>query len=102
MLLGRGANPNDSERRGDSPLEDSAYYGHEEIFQRLLDKGADVTDRAVSGPVSQGRDKILRILLDKGAKVDLRWALDVSSSNRHEKVLQLLLDTYPSVYDADV
>jgi ankyrin repeat protein len=73
ILLDSGANPNATNKRGDTALMLAATYGHEEIAQRLLEKSADpnVANKygltALMHAARYGHANVAKRLLEKGA-----------------------------------
>jgi hypothetical protein len=59
----------------------AAFYGHERVVQRLLNKGADVAGKDRSGQTAlsraamEGHEAVVELLLEKGADVMLRRSL---------------------------
>lgn len=77
-LLARGANSNREDYFGDTPLLGAAHKGNADIFQLMIDHGADWrTDPTGMGPVinaaaARGNFEIVKILLDAGEDVNRR------------------------------
>jgi ankyrin repeat protein len=73
MLLEKGANPNISDKYGDTPLSEAVSNGHHSIVEFLLEKGANPNisnndgDIPLHEAVNNGHHKIVELLLEKGA-----------------------------------
>jgi ankyrin repeat protein len=81
----------------------AAFYGHEKVVQRLLEKGADIAGKdrfrqtALSWAAIEGHEAAVELLLEKGADVESKdgdyghtpqfWAAE----NGYEVVVKLLL-----------
>jgi hypothetical protein len=74
QLLALGAEINDQNGEGVTPLMIAAYHGHLEMVRALTDHGADVQTTDKDGFTAamladhSGHDEIVRILLARGAK----------------------------------
>lgn len=97
-----------------TPLQISAYMGHEAIVRLLLDHNANVNQRSVhSSPldyaVMEGRETIVRLLLETGAKVTTKapssyyglrglTTLGLAARAGHTAIVKLVLDhgTHPT------
>src|SRR5271163_1121233 len=81
----------------------AAFYGHERVVQRLLEKGADVAGKDRSGRTAlslaamKGHEAGMELLLEKGADVECRsnggrtplwWA----AKKGHDAAVKLLLE----------
>lgn len=97
----KAVNAKDGQSR--SPLLFAAEYGHHEVAEFLLDRGADVNaqdqyDRtALHAAVYGDHEIVVRLLLENGADVNAQdaygsSALQQASSNGNEAVVRLLLD----------
>jgi len=106
-LLDGGADPNEFASDGFTPLTLAAFFTHPEAVRLLLDRGADVHQRARnerlevlpihSAAANGGSVEIVRMLLDAGADVNARQpegfrAIDAARQEGHEKLEQLLLE----------
>jgi len=106
-LLDGGADPNEFAPDGFTPLTLAAFFKHPEAVQVLLDRGADVHQRARnehlkvlpihSAAANGGSVEIVRALLDAGADVNARQpggfrAIDAARQEGHEELERLLLD----------
>lgn len=97
-----------------TPLQISAYMGHEAIVRLLLDHNANVNQRSVrSSPldyaVMEGRESIVRLLLERDAKVTIKapssyyglsglTTLGLAARAGHTAIVKLVLDhgTHPT------
>jgi ankyrin repeat protein len=106
-LLDSGADPNEFAPDGFTPLTLAAFFKHLEAVRLLLDRGADVHQRARheqikvlpihSAAANGGSVEIVRALLDAGADVNARQpegfrAIDAARQEGHEELERLLLD----------
>jgi hypothetical protein len=79
LLIAKGAEVN-AVFGGDTALSDAAYYGHTEVVELLLTKGADANGMAPAGssPLPWaayfGHTQIVKLLLARGADVDAKNA----------------------------
>ena len=94
---------NAEDRSNRSSLAYAACYGHYEMAELLLDKGADVNAQgghygnALQGASLRGHEQSVKLLLDKGADTNAQGgsygnALQGASSRGHEQIVKLLLD----------
>lgn len=97
-----------------TPLQISAYMGHDAIVRLLLDHDANVNQRSVhSSPldyaVTEGRESIVRLLLERGATVTIKapsscygfrglTTLGLAARAGHTAIVKLVLDhgTHPT------
>jgi ankyrin repeat protein len=86
-------------------LQAAAARGHDQIVQRLLEKGADVNapagddyGTALQAAAARGHDQIVQRLLEKGADVNAParraygTALQMAASKGHDQIVQRLLE----------
>lgn len=84
---------------GDSPLTAAAQNGHIKIVRILIEAGADIDERNISGrsalmaAADAGQLEVVRLLLEKGARVDIRdgtgsTALDLAK--KYPRIVALL------------
>lgn len=103
ILLARGADVNQHDRLGTTPLQLAAEWGHIKIVKLFLSRGADINQRGrfYSTPLHQaaenGHVMIVKLLLAHGADVDLadnkgRTALSVAACQEYKATVRLLLD----------
>ena len=90
--------------KGYSALMWASEYGHKEVAELLLDKGAQVDLPSANGSTSmimasrKGHKEVVELLFDRGAKVEVelrggaKSALAAASRNRHKEVSVLLPD----------
>jgi uncharacterized protein len=106
-LLDGGADPNEFAPDGFTPLTLAAFFKHPEAVRLLLDRGADVHQRARneqiqvlplhSAAADGGSVEIVRDLLDAGADVNATQpggfrAIDAARQEGNEELDQLLLE----------
>jgi ankyrin repeat protein len=106
-LLDGGAGPNDFAPDGFTPLTLAAFFKHPDAVRLLLERGADVHQRARnehlrvlpihSAAANGGSVEIVRDLLDAGADVNARQpegfrAIDAARQEGHEELERLLLE----------
>jgi len=78
---------------GFTPLHCAARYGHKEVAQLLIAKGADVNAKDTRGrtpidlAINQGRKEIVKLLLSKGCDVSLHTAAYLGDLQRVEKFI---------------
>ena len=90
--MDRGADLNQANKVGCTPLHMAAYYGKPEVVQLLIDRGADASARAVNGdtPVQfaayrlnamldyRKKEECARILAQAGSDLTYQAELDTS------------------------
>jgi ankyrin repeat protein len=106
-LLDGGADPNEFAPDGFTPLTLACFFNHRDAVRLLLDRGADVHQRARneqiqvlpihSAAANDGSVEIVRMLLDAGADVNATQpggfrAIDAARQEGHEELERLLLD----------
>jgi ankyrin repeat protein len=99
VLLEHGADPNTrSGATGLTLLEGAAWHGYTELFNKLLEKGANVDSgdlTALEIAAHLGRVQMVEELLERGADVNLNpdgrlSALDVAKIEGHTDIVQML------------
>ena len=106
-LLDEGADPNEFAPDGFTPLTLAAFFKHPEAVHLLLERGADVHQRARheqiqvlpihSAAADGGSVEIVRALLDAGADVNATQpggfrAIDAARQDGNEELERLLLE----------
>lgn len=102
-LLNRGADPNITERQGQSPIMLAAQAGNKTVVRTLLDKSADVNAKDADGETAlmlasrHGHAAIARLLIESGADVNTAnhagmTPLRIAKENGRTKVAILLLE----------
>jgi predicted Zn finger-like uncharacterized protein len=102
-LLQKGANVNEPDSLGWSPLHFAAYKGYKQTAEVLLNNGAIVNAKANNDvrplhlAAEQGQTVLAELLLGKGADVNARqvqgWTpLGLAAQNGHLETVKLLLD----------
>ncbi len=80
-LIQQGADVNERDSQGNTPLSRAASYGYLEVVRTLLDKGANVDSRNTRGETAlmlasasyrSNNEPIIRLLLTKGANMDIK------------------------------
>ena len=78
VLLRAGANPNDIDSDGETPLIVAAYYGNAAIIKQLIEAGANVNAReprnsstALFVAAWKGHRDVVELLLSKGAEANI-------------------------------
>ena len=91
-------------------ISDSLTYacikGERELFDYLIEKGADITindNKSLIAACKNGHIEIAKILIEKGADVTSKdnCALEVAAENMHSDIVELLLDKGASVPQED-
>ncbi|KAL9034420.1 MAG: hypothetical protein Q9180_005419 [Flavoplaca navasiana] len=88
---------------GNTPLITAALYGHDELIETLLVKGAHVNAQgkhsgtALQGASGQGHKQVVKTLLNNGALVNAKGgsygtALIAASARGSEEIVKILLD----------
>ncbi|XP_064389815.1 uncharacterized protein LOC135337765 isoform X3 [Halichondria panicea] len=106
LLIDKGANVDENNMDGMTPLYVACENSHTEIAQLLIDKGADVNRRnklqerntPLYVACEKGHTKTAQILIDRGACVkwwNMEWntPLHVTCENGHTETAQLLIDS---------
>ena len=106
-LLRQGADVNETDAYGNTPLSRAASRGHLEVMRVLIENGANINSRnklgstplmmALFSPYSPARALIIRMLLDKGAEIALRnnegkTALDIAIGLARLDAVRILKD----------
>jgi len=100
-LLAKGANPNFTDNKEQTPLMKAAYGGYQEVCALLIDKGADVNAKdkygftALMYAAKNGHKDICDLLLSKGADInaqdkDGKTALKYAIENKKDDVADFL------------
>ncbi|MGF1625156.1 MAG: ankyrin repeat domain-containing protein [Alphaproteobacteria bacterium] len=103
LLLDYGANANETDGTGNSPLSQASALGNIDAVDRLIAAGAQVNWANQQGmtplmrAAQAGAVGVIRRLLDAGALVDLtdftgRDALSWAESSNHQRAAQILRD----------
>ena len=112
MLLSNGANVNQADYDGSSPLHLAAYEGHEAVVAILLSNGANVNQADKNGNSTlhsaayNGHDAVVAVLLSNGANINQAanngWSpLHRAASFGHDAVVAVLLTNGANVNQAD-
>ncbi|MBI3312171.1 MAG: bifunctional diaminohydroxyphosphoribosylaminopyrimidine deaminase/5-amino-6-(5-phosphoribosylamino)uracil reductase RibD [Candidatus Omnitrophica bacterium] len=101
LLLDRGADPNERDSYGTSPIEAAALGGHAEVVKALVARGGDVNLKGLLGvtplmlAAEKGHLEVARELIGSGAEVNAasqtgRTALLVAERNGHTELAAFL------------
>jgi len=108
-----GANVNDADGLGRTPVIEAAWGGHAEVVKYLVEKGADSNAADNNGytalmrAAEGGHLQVLSCLIHKGAQVNVRGKvrgatpLMLAAEQGHIKVLELLLSSGAKVNTVD-
>lgn len=102
LLLANGADPNERDEKGDTPLQTALSLGDEVSARRLIAHGCDVNSRNNAGStalhlaVADGRGELVSLLLAKGADVNAQdndgdTPLHSAALRGHKNIVELLL-----------
>jgi ankyrin repeat protein len=102
FLLANGADPNERDRKGDTPLHAAILERNEEAVRLLIAHGADVKARNLAGSTilhygaSEGLTGVISLLLEKGADVNAQdndddTPLHSAALRGHKDAVELLL-----------
>ena len=103
LLLANGADPNERDRKGDTPLHAGILERNEEAARLLVAHGVDVKARNLAGSTilhyaaSEGLTEVISLLLTKGVDVNAQDNDDDTPlhgsgpSGPHESAVELLL-----------
>ncbi len=111
-LLQQGADVNEKNKNGFSPLILACLFGKSDVAKVLLDKGANVNiqDDGGMAPIilaaGNGNVPLMKILLAKGAKLDMtdnkgRTAMHFAAMRSKLNALQFLLETGADLQSLD-
>lgn len=112
-LLAKGANPNDRDGLGGTPLHDAAWGGHKAVVELLIKGGADVNIRHKEGgstplhyAVITNRLEIVELLLEKGADVKTRYGqgstvLHLAANRGYKDLAGYLMDHGAPINERD-
>ncbi len=112
-LIEEGADPNQTDNQGFTPLMAAAVTGNKEIAQVLIDAGADVNqkddtgDHALIIAARFGHLEILTILINAGADLhhknnDNGWnALMAAACEGHSQIITLLIAAGADLHQTD-
>lgn len=98
---------------GRTALLNAAKYGHKEIVEMLLDKGADVNHKDEDGYTALiiaadfGHKDTVRLLLDRGADVNAQTgngetALTIAVGQKHKEIAQILQNHLDQLNQVDI
>ena len=103
QLLNGGVDADVPDQHGFPPLHVAAGYGHAEIVELLLSRGANVNSRNVEGGTAlhlaaNGHADVVSVLLANSANVDLAnanrvAAIHVAVQGSHVDVVRMLVDS---------
>ncbi len=102
LLLANGADPNERDRKGDTPLHAGILERNEEAARLLVAHGVDVKARNLAGSTalhyaaSEGLTGVISLLLTKGVDVNAQdndgdTPLHGAALHGHKKIVELLL-----------
>jgi len=78
LLIDLGADVNQRDKGGDSPLDEAAFRGNTEVLNLLLDHGADINASGEYGSTplhhaaSRGEAEAAKLLIESGAEVNTK------------------------------
>lgn len=78
LLLDLGADVNQRNKNGKSPLDEAAFRGNVDVIKLLLEHGVDINARseygstALHNAASRGEAEAAKLLIENGAKVDYK------------------------------
>jgi len=109
-LLRRGADVDDRNEAGGTPLLYAAANGYEELLLFLISKGAalDLTNKggntALMCAAALGEEKMARLLIAKGAKLDVRneegnTAEEIAEQREHPEIVLMLRQAADAIRD---
>ena len=100
-LISTGADVNEADQEGWTPLSKAAHGGQKEIAELLISNNADLNALSILGPplhwaADNGHDEIVELLITKGAKVNAKNLLGGISLHSaalagHKKIVELLI-----------
>ena len=97
-----GADVNSKDESGSTPLHSAADFGHKEVAELLITKGADVNAKSsdvgwtpLLGAAGKGHKEIVELLIAKGADVNAKnksgdTPLDLAISRKQTETADLL------------
>ncbi len=108
--IAKGANPKGSPGSKYIPIQEAAYYGHEDIIDLLIEHGADINIKGKKGytalhwaAIGIGNPGLVKLLISKGADVnatndDGYTPLHTSVENGARKIAEILLDNGADIH----
>ena len=101
ILIDNGANVNEKDSSGKTPLREACYYGDKETIRLFLEHGADISYeesiyRILKEPVDNGNTEVVELLLENGAKElleykDTKYGLvEMAIKNGYTDIVELL------------
>jgi ankyrin repeat protein len=87
------ANSYDQEYYINEALVNFAHNGDISFVEELIDMGGDIhymNDEAVNWSCGFGRLEMVKYLLKKGATLDVKWATELATQNKHQDILDFL------------
>jgi ankyrin repeat protein len=113
MLLARGANINDVNALGETPICLAAMDGYKDILELLIHSGALIHPTGpehkmpLSLAIESGHNGIVKLLLENGAKIDQedgsigKTPLSLAASSTNQSIFRSLLKHIAEVYAND-
>ncbi|KAK1589671.1 Pfs, NACHT and ankyrin domain protein [Colletotrichum navitas] len=91
LLLAKGADINEKDYKGKTPICEAILAGHKEVVRVLLERGADAED-TLTFASRDGHEEAVRMLVEGGADANSGGALAFASIGGHKEVVRVLLE----------